>query len=90
MAKIEQAGQGRTPMRNLLAPHSVPVEQVAGRPFFMVTASMSMGGILAPHLTRKISTDLDGVVMSGNSGAKNFGQHPERWPFPQSFRKIPR
>ena len=29
-------------MRNFLVPHSVQVDRVAGRPFFMVTASMSL------------------------------------------------
>ena len=29
-------------MRNFLVPHSVQTARVAGRPFFMVTASMSL------------------------------------------------
>ena len=29
-------------MRNFLVPHSTQTERVAGRPFFMVTASMSL------------------------------------------------
>ena len=48
----ERAGQGRTPMRNFLVPHSVQVDRVAGRPFFMVTASMSFEPVLALHLTQ--------------------------------------
>ena len=39
-------------MRNFFAPHSVQVERVAGRPFFMVTASMSLDGVRALHLTQ--------------------------------------
>ena len=39
-------------MRNFLVPHSVQVKRVAGRPFFMVTASMSREAVLALHLTQ--------------------------------------
>ena len=31
-------------MRNFLVPQSTQMERVAGRPFFMVTASMSLDG----------------------------------------------
>ena len=48
----ERVGQGRTPMRNFLVPHSVQVERVAARPFFMVTASMSFEAVLALHFTQ--------------------------------------
>ena len=34
-------GQGRTPMRNLFVSQSAQMERVTGRPFFIVTASMS-------------------------------------------------
>ena len=36
--QVQGDDQGRTPMRNFLAPQSAQVERVAGRPFFMVTA----------------------------------------------------
>ena len=52
MAGTERAGQGRTPMRNFLVPHSTQTDRVAGRPFFMVTASMSLDAVLALHLTQ--------------------------------------
>jgi len=55
-------------MRNFLVPHSVQTDRVAGRPFFMVTASMSLESVLALHLTQKISMDSEGVVMDENSG----------------------
>ena len=44
--------QGSRPMRNFLVPHSTQMERVAGRPFFMVTASMSREAVLAWHLTQ--------------------------------------
>ena len=44
--------QGRTPMRNFLVPHSTQVERVAGRPFFIVTASTLWDAVLALHLTQ--------------------------------------
>ena len=37
-------------MRYFLVPHSTQMERVAGRPFFMVTASMSRVAVLALHL----------------------------------------
>ena len=46
------AVQGRTPMRNFLVPHSTQMDRVAGRPFFMVTASMSRDAVLALHFTQ--------------------------------------
>ena len=39
-------------MRNYFVPHSMQMERVAGRPFFMVTASMSLDPILASHFTQ--------------------------------------
>ena len=39
-------------MRNFLVPHSTQTERVAGRPFFMVTASISLDPVLALHLTQ--------------------------------------
>ena len=66
-------GQGRTPMRNFLVPHSTQVERVAGRPFFMVTASMSLEPVRALHLTQKISTASEGVVTVANSWGGNGG-----------------
>ena len=39
-------------MRNFLVPQSVQMDRVAGRPFFMVTASMSRDAVLAWHLTQ--------------------------------------
>ena len=36
----DRVGQGRTPMRNFFVPHSTQTARVAGRPFFMVTASI--------------------------------------------------
>ena len=39
-------------MRNFFVPHSTQTERVAGRPFFMVTASMSLDAVLALHLTQ--------------------------------------
>ena len=44
--------QGRMPMRDFLAPHSIQVEWVAGRPFFMVMASTSQDVVLAWHVTQ--------------------------------------
>ena len=55
--------QGRTPMRNFLVPQSMQTARVGVRPFFMVTASMSLDAVLTLHLTQKISTDWDGVVI---------------------------
>ena len=46
-------GQLMAPMRNFLVPHSVQMDRVAGRPFFMVTASMSLDAVLALHFTQK-------------------------------------
>ena len=39
-------------MRNFLVPHSTQVDRVAGRPFFMVTASMSCDAVFALHFTQ--------------------------------------
>ena len=50
MFEVREASQGSTPMRNVLAPHMVQMERVAGRPFFMATASMSLDPVLALHL----------------------------------------
>ena len=61
-------GQVRAPIRNFLVPHSVQTALAAGRPFFMVTASMSLDPVLALHFTQKISMDSEGVVMDENSG----------------------
>lgn len=44
--------QGRMPMRNFCVPHSTQMGRVAARPFFIVTASMSLDGVLALHLTQ--------------------------------------
>ena len=44
--------QDRTPMRNYLVPHSTQTDLVAGRPFFMVTASMSLDPVLVLHFTQ--------------------------------------
>ena len=57
-------------MRNLLVPHSTQTALAAGRPFFMVTASMSLDPVLALHLTQKISTDSEEEVMDENSGMR--------------------
>jgi len=38
---------------------------VAGRPFFMVTASVSRDAVLALHLTQLVATGSDGVVVGG-------------------------
>ena len=42
-------------MRNFSVPQSTQVDRVAARPFFMVTASMSLESVLALHLTQYIS-----------------------------------
>ena len=39
-------------MRNFLVPQSTQTDRVAARPFFMVTASMSLEAVLALHLTQ--------------------------------------
>ena len=39
-------------MRNFLVPHSTQTALVAGRPFFMVTASMSWDAVFALHFTQ--------------------------------------
>ena len=39
-------------MRNFLVLHSTQTARVAGRPFFMVTASMSLDAVLALHFTQ--------------------------------------
>ena len=39
-------------MRNFLVPQSTQVDRVAARPFFMVTASMSLEAVRALHLTQ--------------------------------------
>ena len=52
MFDVREAGQGSTPMRNSLAPHTVQTERMAGRPFFMVTASISREAVLARRLTQ--------------------------------------
>ena len=39
-------------MRNFFVPQSTQVDRVAARPFFMVTASMSLEAVLALHLTQ--------------------------------------
>ena len=44
-------------MRNFLVPHSVQTERVAGRPFFIVTASMSRHAV--PSIVRTVATVLD-------------------------------
>ena len=44
--------QGRTPIRNFFVPQSTQMDRVAARPFFMVTASMSLDPVLALHLTQ--------------------------------------
>ena len=54
-------------MRNFFVPHSTQMERVAARPFFMVTASMSLDPVRALHLTQYISTALEGVVIVGRS-----------------------
>lgn len=55
-------------MRNFLVPHSVQADRVQGRPFFMVTASISLDPVLARHLRQWISTASYGVVMDEFSG----------------------
>ena len=54
-------------MRNFLVPHSTQTERVAGRPFFMVTASMSLEPVLTLHLTQKISTDSEEEEVMGEN-----------------------
>ena len=54
-------------MRKFLVPQSTQMDRVAARPFFMVTASMSLEAVLALHLTQEISTASDGVVIVGHS-----------------------
>ena len=54
-------------MRNFLVPQSTQVDRVAARPFFMVTASMSLEAVLALHLTQYISPASEGVVIVGHS-----------------------
>ena len=54
-------------MRNFLVPQSTQVDRVAARPFFMVTASMSLESVLALHLTQYISPASEGVVIVGGS-----------------------
>ena len=49
---VTESGQWRTPMWNFLVPHSTQMDRVAGRPFYMVTASMSMDGVRVLHLTQ--------------------------------------
>ena len=39
-------------MRNFLVPHSTQMDRVAGLPFFMVTAAMSLDAVLAWHFTK--------------------------------------
>ena len=39
-------------MRNFLVPQSTQTDRVAARPFFMVTASMSLDPVRALHLTQ--------------------------------------
>ena len=39
-------------MRNFFVPQSTQTERVAARPFFMVTASMSLDGVRVLHLTQ--------------------------------------
>ena len=57
IAPMGAGGQWRTPMRNFLVPHSVQTERVAGRPFFIVTASMSRHAV--PSIVRTVATVLD-------------------------------
>ena len=54
-------------MRNFLVPQSTQVDRVAARPFFMVTASMSLEAVLALQLTQYISPASEGVVIVGRS-----------------------
>ena len=54
-------------MRNFVVPHSTQMDRVAGRPFFMVTASMSREAVLTLHLTQYISTGSEGVAVIGDS-----------------------
>ena len=63
-------GQGRTPMRNFFVPQSTQMDRVAGRPFFMVMASMSFDAVLALHFMQKISVVSEGVVMGVRSGTE--------------------
>ena len=75
-------------MRNFLVPHSMQMDLVAGRPFFMVMASMSLDAVLALHFMQKISTASDGVVMVGTPGEgmtaaivpHRLGFSSRRWP----------
>ena len=55
-------------MRNFFVPHFTQTERVAGRPFFMVTASMSRESVLTLHFTQYIPTASEGVVMDEFSG----------------------
>ena len=57
-------------MRNFFVPHSAQMDRVPGRPFFMVTASMSRDAVLALHLTQYISTGSEGVVVIGGSWSR--------------------
>ena len=52
-------------MRNFFVPHSTQMDRVAGRPFFMVTASMSRGGGLGLALD---AVNLNGFGRSGHRG----------------------
>ena len=45
-------GQARAPIRNFLVPQSAQTARVDGRPFFMVTASMSVDAVFILHLTQ--------------------------------------
>ena len=57
-------------MRNFVVPHSTQMDRVAGRPFFMVTASMSLDPVRALHLTQYISTGSEGVAVIGDSWSR--------------------
>ena len=52
-----------TPIRYFLVPQTAQVALVAGRPFFMVTASTSFDPVLALHFKQNISGGSDDVVM---------------------------
>ena len=66
-------------MRNFLVPQSMQMDRVAGRPFFMVMASMSRDAVLALHFTQKISMVSEGVVMGGSPERNGGWNCTPRW-----------
>ena len=54
-------------MRASVLPHPAQMDRVAGRPFSMVTASMSRELVMAMHLMQQISVPSEVVVIGRNS-----------------------